>query len=143
MTKKELLLACMGAAEAHPYEPVQIQKLVFLFQERAAAFFPARPFTFRPYDYGPFDPEIYSCLEVLATEGILEIVGVPFSRPRYYRLTEAGHGPANQALSSIPEPFYSFLLRLSKWVRSISFAQLVGTVYRDYPHMQVNSIFKG
>lgn len=143
MNKRDLLLACMAAAGAHAYEPVQIQKLVFLFQERVAALFPAKPFTFKPYDYGPFDPDIYSCLEALAAEGNLEILGTPFSRPRFYRLTEAGHKPANQALSSIQEPYNSFLLRLSKWVLSVSFAQLVGTVYRNYPQMQVNSVFKG
>jgi len=33
--KKQLILACLAASDGHPYEPVQIQKLVFLFQEKA------------------------------------------------------------------------------------------------------------
>lgn len=143
MTKRELVLACMAAAGVHPYQPVQIQKLVFLFQEKASPLFPQKPFAFRPYDYGPFDPDVYSCLEELAAEGIVEVLGMPFTRPRLYKLTDVGQDPARRALSSIPEPHQSFLLRLSEWVRSVSFAQLVGTIYREYPGMRANSIFQG
>jgi len=142
MNQRNLILACLAAGEGHLYEPVQIQKLVFLFQERAASLFETRPFSFRPYDYGPFAPAVYEVLERLGREGLVEIIGQPFNRRRFYQLSAEGKKPADEALASLPGPFRSYLMTLSQWVRCQSFAQLVGAVYREFPEMKANSIFQ-
>ena len=142
MDKKSLLLACLAAADGAAYEPVQIQKLIFLFQERASKLFTAKPFHFIAYDYGPFDKDIYSGLESLEAQGLVEIYGSPFSRPRLYGLSDTGKAPAKVALNSIKEPYRGYLVMLSKWIRQATFAQLVGAIYKEYPSMRANSVFK-
>jgi len=143
MTKREIVLACLSASDKHYYEPVQIQKIIFLFQEKAAAYLKAKPFNFRPYDYGPFDADIYFCLEELEKEGIVDIIGEPFDRHRLYRLKEKGNDIARSAFDMIPEPYHNFLSRLCAWVHSVSFAQLVGAVYKEFPSMREKSVFVG
>ena len=142
MTKRELLLACLAAARGGTYEPVQIQKLVFLFQEKAPAAFRKRPFKFIPYNYGPFDQTIYSELAQMASEGLVRFWPGTYGTPRSYDLTESGKKTADESLGKMDDRFRNYLIRLSKWVRSVSFATLVGAIYEEYPAMKVNSIFK-
>ena len=143
MTKRDLVLACLAASEKHFYEPVQIQKIVFLFQEKAVSYLKTKPFSFRPYDYGPFDADIYLCLEELEKEGIVDIIGNPFDRHRLYRLKENGNDVAKRAFDMIPEPYHNFLSRLAVWVKTVSFAQLVGAIYKEFPSMREKSVFIG
>lgn len=140
MNQKELLLASLGASNGEPYQPVQIQKIVFLFQERGLK---SNIFNFKPYDYGPYDSEIYIRLEELSDEGLVEIIGQPFSKPRLYGLTPEGKNIAQDILEKFSLPQREFLIRLSKWVQSLSFAELVGAIYKEYPAMRENSVFRG
>jgi len=122
------------------YDPAQIQKLIFLFQERGLATGSPKPFTFKPHNFGPFDPSVYSVLERLSEDGMVEIVGQPYSKQRCYRLSESGTKSANAALASFPEAEY--LKQLSEWVRKQSFRSLVAAVYKAFPAMKVNSVFR-
>jgi uncharacterized protein YwgA len=140
MTQRDLVLASMAAAGGNQYQPVQIQKLIFLFQKRALK---TDIFKFIPYDYGPFDPAVYARLDELSQEGIVEIVGQPFTRERKYCLSKEGKSFAQTALDTLPDKEADYLKRLSEWVRSLSFAELVGAVYQAYPEMRENSVFRG
>lgn len=100
-------------------------------------------FNFEPYHYGPFDRAIYDELLALADNGLIEIVGTPYSRARSYRLTAKGLERGKRALSQVSEPIQEFMRKLSSFVRSSTFVQLVSAVYREYPEMRVNSVFNG
>lgn len=139
MTKRELLLASLAAAQGGTYEPVQIQKLVFLFQEKAPGAFRKKPFNFVPYNYGPFDQTIYSELDQMSSEGLVQIY---YGMPRSYALTKDGQTAADEALGKMSERFRSYLVKLSIWVRSISFSALVGAIYKEFPAMKANSVFR-
>jgi uncharacterized protein len=139
MEQKELVLASMAAARGGAYQPVQIQKLIFLFQERTQN---GRVFDFVPFDYGPYDATIYHWLEELSAEGFVEIQGGPYAKRRLYQLTPEGTELANSELGKLSDRDRDYLIRLSEWVRSISFAQLVGAVYKAYPEMRQNSVFR-
>ncbi len=140
MEQKDLVLACMAAANGASYQPVQIQKLIFLFQERTNK---GGIFNFIPYDYGPYDPEIYHRLEELSDEGSVEIVGGPYAKRRLYKLTPDGVQRAKAELNKLSQSDQDYLTRLSEWVRSVSFAQLIGAIYTAYPEMRENSVFRG
>ncbi len=140
MNQKEILLASLAASRGEPYQPVQIQKLIFLFQEKALK---EKIFNFTPYDYGPFDSKIYIELEELAQVGSVEIIGQPFSKLRLYGLTPKGEKSAKEALDKLSSREQEFLIRLSTWVKSLPFAQLVGAIYKEYPAMRENSVFRG
>ena len=61
MTRRDLVLALLAAAEGRPYTPVQIQKAVFVICDLIPDLIDDGPtFNFQPYDYGPFDLDVYS-----------------------------------------------------------------------------------
>lgn len=140
MEKKDLLLACLSVAGKESYQPVQIQKLVFLLQDRGLK---EKVFDFTPFDYGPFDPQIYKSLEELSYEGLVEIIGEPFTKNRRYRLKPEGAEKAKGALNKLSPQNQEYAERLFHWMKGLSFAQLVGAVYADYPKMRENSVFRG
>jgi hypothetical protein len=142
MTKRKMLLACLAAAKGDTYEPVQIQKLVFLFQEKAPDLFKKKPFTFFPYNYGPFDQTIYAELDQMSGEGLVRIWPGTYGTSRSYDLTADGKKAAEEVLGKMEECFRDFLIHLSAWVRSVSFAALVGAIYKEFPEMKVNSVFR-
>jgi hypothetical protein len=82
MTKDKVIIAAMAAGDLNSLTPVQIQKLLFLLDKRAAAKLGGPFFNFEPYHYGPFDREIYDQLDAFAQNGLIEIVGTPYSRAR-------------------------------------------------------------
>src|SRR5688572_26907889 len=84
MTKEETVLMAMAAAGGKIFTPVQVQKLLFLIDERAADVIGGRQFNFEPYDYGPFDSTVYATLQSLAVNGDVEIIRDPSLRWRKY-----------------------------------------------------------
>lgn len=142
LSTRDMILACMAAAGGSSYEPVHIQKLVFIFQEKVGDFLETKPFTFRPYHYGPYDPAIYATLGQLSNDGIVSIDGGPFDKWHSYSLVPERTTEAQEALDSLPEYLRNYLVDLSKWVRSQGFANLVGAVYKEFPAMRANSIFR-
>jgi uncharacterized protein YwgA len=140
MEPKDLLLACLSVAGKESYQPVQIQKLVFLLQDRGLK---ETVFNFVPFDYGPFDPQIYVKLEELSDEGFVEILGESFAKNRRYKLKPEGYEKANAAFNKLSKENQEFIVRLYRWMKKLTFAQLVGAVYADYPDMRKNSVFRG
>lgn len=64
---------------------IRVMKGIFLFQKRGGA--PGDiNYSFRPYDYGPFTPEIYREIDALTNNGFV------FSSPggQAYRITDVG-----------------------------------------------------
>lgn len=142
LTKDQVIIAAMTAGDLNSLTPVQIQKLLFLLDKRASAGLGGPFFDFEPYHYGPFDRRIYDQLDNLAENGLIEIIGTPYSRARSYRLTAKGLERGKRILNQMPKPVQEFMIKLSTFVRSLTFVQLVSAVYREYPEMRVNSVFK-
>ena len=70
MNPRDLVLAILAAAEGRPYTPVQIQKAIFIICDQFPSLIDAGPgFHFEPYDYGPFDSDVYSELAQLQRSG--------------------------------------------------------------------------
>ena len=140
MTQRELVLACMAAAKGRPYQPVQIQKMLFILQKELKEHV-GEPFEFAAYDYGPFAPEVYSTLDSLAQEGLTEQVGDVGGPRRKYIGTldgvKAGNAIINEGLTKEAK---DYIVGLAEWVRSQSFRQLILAVYATYPEMARNSV---
>ncbi len=145
MDRGELVLGALAAAgENAVFAPVQVQKLFFLLDENLADLIGGRQFAFEPYDYGPFDKAVYHELEALEHRGLVDVsrAGASAGRRRY-SLTPRGEEEGRRALAELPEPASDYMTDLAAWVRGLSFAQLVGSIYKAYPHMRENSIFQG
>jgi len=142
MDQTDITLAALTSANGVTFTPVQIQKLLFLIDMRLAQQTGGPHFKFEPYDYGPFDAKIYRCLESLQHQGELEIIENANLRWKKYRLTPEGIARGQQLLSKLPEDVSEYISRLAFFVTSMSFEELVGTIYKAYPAMKVNSVFR-
>jgi hypothetical protein len=141
--RKQIMLAAFAADRAASFAPVQVQKMFFLFDRNIVGDIGGPQFAFEPYDYGPFDREVYSELGDLARTGLIRIEAMPDASRRRYSLTAEGYELGKSALDRLNPRAQAYMSRVSAWVRSLSFAELVGSIYRQYPDMKCNSVFRG
>src|SRR3546814_6919621 len=96
-----------------------------------------------PYDYGPFVISVYRELEALEQRGLVRIAYLgPASSHRRYSLTTRGQEEGQRALSDLASDARDYMNEVSRWIRGLSFAQLVGAIYKAYPRMRENRIFQ-
>jgi len=141
MNKREIVLVGLAPAMGSLHSPVQVQKLLFLLDRNIGSVLGGPAFSFIPYNYGPFDKSVYETLEQLAQEGLVALV--PERTWTDYRLTARGQQVAEDLLATLPDWVRDYVVQVSTYVRSLSFAQLVSAIYRAYPEMRVNSVFEG
>ncbi|MGD0208024.1 MAG: hypothetical protein ABSC89_10500 [Verrucomicrobiota bacterium] len=143
MDKKTIILAALASADGVTYTPVQIQKMLFLIDKQIPTFVGGPHFHFEPYDYGPFDAEIYVCLEQLSQEKLIEIVREEGLRWNKYRLTPEGYQKGIVLLGELMDEAKKYIQDVNAFVRKLSFAELVASIYKAFPEMKVNSVFRG
>jgi hypothetical protein len=140
--RQKIMLAALAAESGSVFAPVQVQKLFFLLDANVAADLGGRQFSFEPYDYGPYDRTVYSELEALARQGLVSIEAAYGAARRKYSLTAAGYEMGQRTLRQLNPRARDYFQRVSSWVRSLGFAELVGAIYQQYPDMKVNSVFR-
>lgn len=121
--------------------PVQLQKTIFLLQKA----FPGLDnldFNFRPYNYGPFDVGVYQDVEYLLYKGLGEVHKKNGSGVRTYYISRRGTAIAKKLNDLLDSNTNNYLLELVNWVQSLSFQDLVSSIYKKYPEYKENSIFK-
>lgn len=142
MTRSEMLLAGLAAGgENATYTPVQVQKLFFLLDREASASLGGPFFRFVPYDYGPFDQAVYAGLDDLARRDMALVQST--GRYRVYGLTQAGQAEGQRLLKGLLPNAREYVESVARWVRQLSFQQLVAAIYNKYPDMKANSVFRG
>ena len=143
MNRRDVLLAIMGAADGRPFSPVQLQKTVFLIDRNLPGVFETGSrFAFAPYDYGPFDREVYVEAGVLEM-GELASIAKGASGYLEYCATDKGLTRARELLQTLEEEQRAYMVSVVGWVRSLNFAKLVKSIYEAYPEMRANSVFVG
>ena len=140
MTRQELVLAALSPANGATHTPVQVQKLFFLIDANIGALVDGPHFNFEPYHYGPFDQEVYRELTELSNKGYIDIER---GKWKSYRLTVEGQKKGDELFSSLDEKAADYIGKISHFVRSLSFTQLVASIYRAYPKMRERSVFQG
>lgn len=145
LTPGDWTLLVIAAAPGQAIEPVQLQKSLFLLgrnlsraQLRVANFY-----EFSAYDYGPFCSAVYEDAERLEREGLVRIARPPETRFNMYSVTEAGVARAAKIGSGLAEPTREYLRAVVTWTRSLSFNDLVSSIYKAFPEMKANSVFSG
>lgn len=143
MHRRDVLLATMGSAEGRSFSPVQLQKAVFLIDRNVPQVFDANSrFQFAPYDYGPFDREVYSEATALELAGFVA-TGRGVNGYKEYAVTDNGLARAQELQAMLDDTSRDYIERVVGWVRSLSFAKLVKSIYEAYPEMRANSVFDG
>lgn len=141
LKKEEILLAVLSLAEGRPLTPVQIQKSLFLADEKARDAFRNR-YNFQPYDYGPFDRHVYTDAQSLSYQGLVQIGRDDYGGWSTYAATPEGVRRGTELRNRLTEPQLEMLTRIVRLVRTLSFTELVSAIYRAYPHMKERSVFR-
>ncbi|MGP0102746.1 MAG: hypothetical protein ACLPUT_14145 [Solirubrobacteraceae bacterium] len=146
MRRRDWLLL-FAAYEGAPdgLDPIRFQKGLFLFAKRAQV--PARSkYTFKPYDYGPMSTGIYSDLDRLVDDGLLErmpVHGKRWSRYKPSKITFLeGQRILKQAEDEQLMDAARELFRIKQDVSNLRFNELLERVYTEHPEFAVNSIFR-
>ena len=137
-TRTDWLLRFIAGTELYDgsIDRIRIVKGMFLFQKEA----PAPPevnYNFRPYDYGPFTPEIYDDLGYLRQEGL--IAETP-TDPRAYRVTHQGR--AHLESINFPSTPLDALIETRVEVTDLGFRDLLRRVYKAHPESAARSVAK-
>ena len=139
MNRNQIVLTAMAAGgHRASFDPVQMQKYLFLIDREIPHWVGGPHFRFQPYDYGPFDKDVYSVLDSLAQKNCVNIDDT--NRYHRYSLTDSGLERGSARLDSLPEPIVRYLIRVARWVRCLTFRQLLTAIYQRYPDMAVKSV---
>jgi hypothetical protein len=140
---KDWTLLVIAAGHGAGLSPVQLQKSLFLIGQNLtfSRLCVERFYQFKPYDYGPFNSEIYEDAEELAFEGYVTLssAGRPYRR---YSVTDSGLARADEIRKNLEVVSTKYLDDVVGWVRAQTFESLVKSIYKAYPQMRVNSIFQ-
>ena len=139
-----LLLLVALDAPAAGLEPVRVQKALFLLA-REGGLPRTERYWFVPYNYGPMSPRIYRDVEALVRRGLLERLPVPGYTWGRVRATDRGRARAERLAASATQREQEGLARLRRiraLVTSLSFADLLATIYASHPHYAVRSVFR-
>ena len=143
MDRADYVLVSMSPANMDDFSPVQVQKLFFLLDRNIAGHSGGPHFNFIPYDYGPFDSEVYKQLRELESSELVNVNGSNRHPSRAYRLTSAGQEQGQRQFLDFPREVQEYIKETVKFVRAASFSELVSSIYSAYPEMKVNSVFGG
>ncbi len=132
----------LSLTDEQPLTPVQLQKAIFLVQDKIPKICAAQPYEFKAYDYGPFCRDIYRQAAGLETESLAKIVQPPNQQVRKYQITSKGCIQAQVLWKSLDSKDYAYAKQLVAWVRSQTFEGLVSAIYKAYPQYKINSIFR-
>jgi|ERR1700741_3861425 uncharacterized protein len=143
LSREEIALVVLALADGRPFTPVQVQKSLFLASDKvASAFRSDSRYDFQPYDYGPFDRQVYLDVEGLERQGLAQVNHQPGSRWRTYAATEHGVAEGRRLAGQLTGEQRDILGTIVNLVRSLSFNDLVSAIYRAYPSMRERSVFQ-
>jgi uncharacterized protein YwgA len=135
-----LLVALDGAPRG--LDPVRLQKGMFLDAQESGAQ-KNEKYTFIPYNYGPMSAQIYSDLDQLVSEGMIEEVPVQGQSWARYVATKRGLEAGRKLLAQqSSRPVAQQLHRIKKEVASKTFKALLEDVYERYPAYASKSVFR-
>ena len=120
------------------FDPIRVQKLLFLVDREVSERIGGPYFHFRPYHYGPFDPVIYRVLDALAQTGDMRIDGS--GRYPRYRLSDPGYRHGMAVLERLPDAVVEYMRNVAQWVRLTPYRRMLAAIYRRYPETAVNSV---
>jgi uncharacterized protein YwgA len=143
MTRKEATLLMLAMTKDGKYTPVQIQKAMFLITKNYPEIIEGKNYDFKPYAYGPFDKTVFDDIRILENEGFVQSSINISGQWNEYQITSEGLIKAEKIKKQIiGEGIIQYFEEVSSFVRSLSFSKLVTSIYKAYPEMKINSIFR-
>jgi uncharacterized protein YwgA len=155
LSKPELIAALLyvPGKTGHIGEPIvgrtRLMKLVFLLlKEGGLAEDVDKATTFKPYRYGPFDPEVFDCIEALKELNIVEEKATPQSKigdemledidetydtETTYRLTPQGIAKVERIVRQLPANVLRIISNYKSIYGDKPLIEILHYVYGKYP----------
>ncbi len=94
-----VMMAISANGRGTSFDPVRIQKLLFLIDKEAAAHVDSPHFEFQPNLCGPFDKAVFEELDALSGDGkvLVRRTGSSYA----HALTQSGHEDGMEALTEV------------------------------------------
>jgi len=141
MTREDVvLLLAAGATGPYDLDRFRLMKGCFLVEKLSERPGWEELFRFRAYDYGPFDPSVYSAREVLLSAGLLESDST--SRYGAVALTPSGQARVQQVEQDMGNEMADWIRSIGRWVTSRSFSNIVSIVYKRFPQYATRSVLR-
>jgi hypothetical protein len=143
MNRWAWLLMSLDAAGTTGLTPAQLQKVLFLMGQETHQWLGVQDYyRFTPYNYGPFSKSVYLDAETLAQRGFVNIYVVPGNSFSMYEITPIGAGYSKALEREADARAVRYLKVVVSWAQSLTFSQLVSSIYKKYPAFRVNSVFQ-
>jgi uncharacterized protein len=139
--RNDLVLAALASVPDVEYQAVHLQKLFFLIDENCADAIDGKKFNFGPNDFGPYDKAVFSAVEELARQNLVQI-GRHRSRYRIFALTPEGLIKGKVLLRKLPSDVRQYIRDVVKWLLRSDFDKIVQTIYKEYPEMKRNGVYR-
>ena len=142
MERRYWALIVIDEAGAAGLSPLQLQKSLFLIGKNLSDELGDSYYTFVPYNYGPFDAQVYSDAQYLIQQGLVRSYQITGRNWSYYTITETGQRIANHVRQTeLSERASQYVTRVISWIKSLTFAQLLAAIYQAYPEYKAKSVF--
>ena len=142
MNREHWTLLALSAAGGAALSPVQLQKSLFLLGRELSDAVGENYYVFQPYNFGPFDADVYHDAEKLAAQGLVAIHREPWRSWVEYQATPAGLKYARKIQTEVAPEAFAYLRKTVAWAQSLSFQALVRSIYQRYPEFRANSVFQ-
>jgi DNA-binding PadR family transcriptional regulator len=120
-------------------DQIRIMKGLFLLSKEGPADL-RDLYAFEPYDYGPFDKQVYKDLDALEQMGLIASERVPGSNRRSFRTTPQGDHRFDEIRASAKPETLAAVDQAKALVCSMGFMRLLRYVYERHPDFAVSSI---
>lgn len=142
MDKERITLLVIAANTDGGLSPLQLQKSLFIVGQSGLEGLPADYYGFFPYNYGPFNKEVYSIVDELEGHGFVRKAITAGENIYRYTLTSEGRVAAEEIRKDGPSSLCDYIDATVRWVCSLSFDELLRAIYAKYPDYAVNSVFR-
>lgn len=139
--RKDWVLLTLATEEEQTFTPIQLQKSVFLIGKELDI--NKNFFDFEPYNYGPFDVDVYRDAEELQKDNLVYITYPEHLRWNVYSITQKGIERAKEIAEKLDINEESAINNQVNWVLEKNFRELVNSIYKEYPKFAENSILRG
>ena len=143
LENRDIMLLVIAAAGDTSLTPVQLMKSMFLIGQSELSDLPSNFYSFIPYNYGPFNSDVYRDTEVMVNEGLVLEIREPGRDWSKYVVTQAGLRKAEILKHQVTPEISEYIDAIVDWVKSLTFSGLLRAIYAKYPEMRENSVFQG
>jgi uncharacterized protein YwgA len=140
--RQRWLLRCIGWGQGRfPWSQIPFTKAVFLLSKSNLQF-PGVDYSFEPYNYGPWDPQVTDDLNSLVKQGCLSMHPIPLSRGIEYRLTDWGRRRIESKAHEVDDAQRAAIVEIATRVTAKHYTQMLRDLYDEYPDAAKKSILK-